>query len=53
MTSEHSDDIVATNIAWHERERGNSDTVIQFNISDPALNCIVHLMSYQVRFFIF
>jgi hypothetical protein len=47
MTSEHNDDIVATNKAWYGKI-GKSHIVIQFSMSDPVLNCIVHLMSDHV-----
>jgi hypothetical protein len=38
---ERSENIVATNEAWHDRKSKNRDTVIQFNISDSALNYVV------------
>jgi hypothetical protein len=52
MTSEHSNYTVATNKVWHDRKEENNDIVIQFNVSDPAVNPVVHLMSYKIRLFI-
>jgi hypothetical protein len=54
--SEYSNNIVATNKPWHNRKSENN-TVIQFIVSNPALNHVVHLisyhiMSYQIGFFI-
>jgi hypothetical protein len=48
MTLEHGDDTVATNKAWHDGKSGNRDRIIQFNVSNPAMNHVVHFMSYHV-----
>jgi hypothetical protein len=40
----HNDDTVATKKTSHDRKSENWGTVIQFNISDSALNCAVYLM---------
>jgi hypothetical protein len=47
--SGYSNDILPTNKLWHNRRGEDTDIVIQFSISNPALNLVVLLISYHVR----
>jgi hypothetical protein len=44
---EHRDDIVSATILAHIKIE-NNDTVFQFNVSNPAMNCIVHLILHVI-----
>jgi hypothetical protein len=48
--SEYSNNIVVTNKAWHDKKSANTDTVIQFNDSNPALNHNVQPISHPINF---
>jgi hypothetical protein len=45
MTSECSDNIVASNKTWHDRKNENRGTAIQCGVSDNAFNCVLYLTS--------
>jgi hypothetical protein len=45
-------DIVAASEAWHVVKSVNRGTIIQFSISDRALNCIIYIVLQQTRFLI-
>jgi hypothetical protein len=41
---EYSNDVFTADRAWHSRKGENRYTVIQFDVSDSALNCVMYLV---------
>lgn len=44
--SEYSNNTVATNKLWHHKTGKYMDTLIQFSVSDTAVNLVVHHVSW-------